>query len=213
MWSDMEIFVKAVYPALIVLRLADSKQPGMDRLHFYVRRLERTLNISKNHLNSLNINYQLNAKKDVNYNMLSYFLNTNATESSNYHNEFQNVIGNNDEHDEYSDCSDEQNIIDDNVAMDDKSDDEISYYSNSDDDNKRLGNKMFSFFLNRKKNLVYDLSIAGWMVSPLPDVIKDAATHVGSDRDAVERLLKKWYGTEVSSNYIFYFFIYLFIYL
>jgi hypothetical protein len=42
-WEFMTNFVRAVFPMLLVLRLADKKDPVMDKLFFYVRRMDQTL--------------------------------------------------------------------------------------------------------------------------------------------------------------------------
>jgi len=46
-WEFMTRFIRAVFPMLIVLRLADQKDPVMDKLYFYVRRMDQTLEKSK----------------------------------------------------------------------------------------------------------------------------------------------------------------------
>ena len=47
MWQHMKMIVRALFPGLIVLRMADSNKPCMDRLYFYVRRLDKCLEKSK----------------------------------------------------------------------------------------------------------------------------------------------------------------------
>jgi len=42
-WEFMTNFVRAVFPMLIVLRLADQKEPVMDKLFYYIRRMDVTL--------------------------------------------------------------------------------------------------------------------------------------------------------------------------
>lgn len=49
----MTKFVRAVFPMLLVLRLADRKEPVMDKLHYYVRRMDDTLINSKKILDEL----------------------------------------------------------------------------------------------------------------------------------------------------------------
>jgi len=46
-WEFMNKFIRAVFPMLIVLRMADQKDPVMDKLYFYVRRMDKTLEKSK----------------------------------------------------------------------------------------------------------------------------------------------------------------------
>mmetsp|Transcript_118603 Transcript_118603/g.232913 ORF Transcript_118603/g.232913 Transcript_118603/m.232913 type:complete len:602 (-) Transcript_118603:31-1836(-) len=54
-WEFMEKFVRAVFPVLIVLRLADKKEPVMDKLYFYVRRMDKTLEKSQDILDELQL--------------------------------------------------------------------------------------------------------------------------------------------------------------
>lgn len=49
----MSNIVRAVFPMLIVLRLADQKEPVMDKLFFYVRRMDLTLERSKGILDEM----------------------------------------------------------------------------------------------------------------------------------------------------------------
>jgi hypothetical protein len=45
----------------------------------------------------------------------------------------------------------------------------------------------------QKKKLIHDLSIAGWMLSPVPEVMKDVdSSHDGYHCNAVEQSLKQW---------------------
>jgi len=47
MWQHMKMIVRALFPGLMVLRMADSNKPCMDRLYFYVWRLDKCLEKSK----------------------------------------------------------------------------------------------------------------------------------------------------------------------
>ena len=48
-------------------------------------------------------------------------------------------------------------------------------------------------YLSFIKKLVHDLSISGWMLSPVPEIMQDAyKSHDGTHRIAVERLFKRW---------------------
>ena len=46
-WEIMYKLVRAVFPLLIVLRLSDQQEAFMDKLYFYVRKMDTTLNKSK----------------------------------------------------------------------------------------------------------------------------------------------------------------------
>ena len=52
-WSFMTKFVRAVFPMLVVLRLADKKDPQTDKLYYYVRRMDKTIEKSKVMLDAL----------------------------------------------------------------------------------------------------------------------------------------------------------------
>jgi hypothetical protein len=61
--------------------------------------------------------------------------------------------------------------------------------------------KIIRFFDDRKR-MVHDLSISGWMVSPIPGNMEDdCANHLGMHWNVVKSLLKKWYGYEVRNIY------------
>ena len=56
-----------------------------------------------------------------------------------------------------------------------------------------LGERVKLRWDHRKKKLIHDLSIAAWMLSPVPDIMSDAySSHDGEHRNAVERILKRW---------------------
>ena len=69
----MEKFIRAVFPMLIVLRLADQKEPVMDKLYFYVRRMDKTLENSKDILDGLELQM-----KGVSWRILSDLDDTDA---------------------------------------------------------------------------------------------------------------------------------------
>ena len=52
-WHYLRTVVRALFPGIIVLRLADSDQPNMDKLYFYVRRLDNCLEKSKELLDTI----------------------------------------------------------------------------------------------------------------------------------------------------------------
>jgi len=133
----MEKFVRAVFPMLIVLRLADKKDPVMDKLYFYVRRMDKTLEKSKEILDELE-----SQLKGVSWRILS-------------------------------DLEEPDTPIDDS---DYDLDETIEYSSDSTEDSgeqsttKTLGEKVIDLWNKRRDKLVTDFSIAGWLLSPLPEI-------------------------------------------
>ena len=59
----MKLLVRAIFPGIIVLRLADSNFPNMDKLFFYVRRLDNCLKDSQVMVNMLGDKYALPGKQ------------------------------------------------------------------------------------------------------------------------------------------------------
>lgn len=122
MWNDMTIVVRAVFPALILLRLADRKQPGMDKLYYFVRQLDKTLLLSRTMLNDLQKNYEVTG--DVTQNIVKYFL-SSTTDITDYCNELK--YNQNAESDDESETEEEENIEDDDldsIASDDSEEEE-----------------------------------------------------------------------------------------
>lgn len=199
MWNDVGTLVTCLFPGLLLLRLADKKSPCMDRLYYYTRQMEDAIALSKNKLSNLESNYKNSSNKFSYHKMYQYFLQT--SEVSDYSNEFQCSITNREEVGEdednvsavSNDVSDDDGVKDSSNEFDsDDSDDELEEAPNT------LGERVFKRWEVRQNKLIHDLSIAGWMMSPSAEVMRDAANHEGHHRDAVERLLIKWILFEVS---------------
>jgi hypothetical protein len=100
----MRCLVKLVYPALVVLCLEDQKQPAMDRLYFYTKRLDETLNQSKPKIDKMDNNYKEMEGSEISFKMLNYFL-ANDKETANCYNEITNKGIENIDSDNESSCS------------------------------------------------------------------------------------------------------------
>lgn len=194
MWNDMTIVVRALFPALIVLRLADKKQPSMDKLYFYVRRMEETLKRSKSLLDPLEEHYNdNNYSNDLSSNIMGYFLET-TKDNAEFGIEFMAPQDHDDEISEDSDGDDNVSIEKD---YEDDDEDAITVLSAS--TTKTLGDKLIDIWNHRKQKLETDLSICGWMVSPHAEIMQDVRLNQdGTHRDAVDRVIEKWFEHEVS---------------
>ena len=53
----MATLLRSLYPALLLLRLAHRKNPGMDKLYYYCRRMDQTLSKSSSLLDKISSNY------------------------------------------------------------------------------------------------------------------------------------------------------------
>ena len=156
--------VRAVFPLLIVLRLCDQQEPVMDKLYFYVRRMDTTLVKSKDILDEVE-------KKWSNTSWRSLF-DTNALDYSS------------------DDSQSKESEYDSETCAEDDSDTTTS-----------LGQKVIDIWNKRRNNLINDFTIAGWLLSPIPEVYDDSSTNAkGEHRDAVDRLLKKMYASDMADD-------------
>jgi len=169
-WEIMAKFIRAVFPMLIVLRLADQKDPVMDKLLFYVRRMDRCLEKSKETLDELE-----EKTKGVSWRVLNDLDDTDA-HSDNSESD--------DDHTEVDDSSD--NTIDDTEGI---------------QSTKTLGQKVIDIWQKRRPKLVSDFAIAGWLLSPIPEIFADSKANMdGAHKAAVDRLLKKMYAAELADD-------------
>ena len=164
----MEKLVRAVFPMLIVLRLADQKEPVMDKLYFYVRRMDKALEKSKEHLDVLELQMS-----GVSWRILS--------------------------------------DLDDNedVPLPDDSDDgsdSIDYDTDSTAEEcdkpsttKTLGQKVIDIWNKRRDKLVSDFSIAGWLLSPIPEIRQDSRNPTGF-RESHDWCSSKCHRSTVEEN-------------
>jgi len=177
-WEFMSKFIRAVYPMLIVLRLADKKDPVMDKLFFYVRRMDETIEQSRTMLDEMELAMQTPSWRSM------------------------RDLGKTDTIDDDSDSTDDEDVaLNQGNANDDDDDSTDSNNILGSTNNTTLGGQVHSYWLKRRSKLVTDYAIAGWFLSPIPDIYNDSTMHQeGSHRDAVDRLLKKIMGTEFADD-------------
>lgn len=156
LWEAMSKLTRAVFPVMLVLRLADQKKPCMDKLYFYVRRMEETLKRSKVPLDEV--------KRELGPNLTDHSILLGALDR-------------------------EINIEDDSDDDDEIEDDDLEFQSSG---NKSLSYNVFAAWDFRKGALITDWSIAGWMMSPIPEIYDDARANAGRmDIEALDRLIRK----------------------
>jgi len=167
----MLLVVRAMFPGIIVLRLADSNKPNMDKLYFYVRRLDKCLNDSQELLNAISDHYgegkQLSYKKCINL--------ANGQVDS--------------------DDDDEGKTLDDLEIPISDSDNDM------DDDETSLGLQFISCWKKRREKLVHPYSVSGWMLSPIAQVYNDSKkNYTGNDRQTMETLFIKLFTHETTGT-------------
>jgi hypothetical protein len=176
MWDHMKLVVRALFPAIMILRLADLNKPAMDRLYFYVRRLNKCLQKSQSILDSFQNGLGKSSSSFMYYEVA---------------NKKSNIREPDDDEDSVrsdSDSSDGTMVDDEDISSDD-------------DDSIALGNYLDECWKKRNAKLVHEYSISAWMLSPIPEVYADAKENQrGEDRMAMERLFRKLFSHEETSH-------------
>jgi len=176
MWEHMRIVVRALFPALIVLRLADSNKPNMDKLYFYVRRLDKCLE----HSHELLDGFEDSLKKSQ-----ALYIKVFEEISSGLHDDGNKASNNEDKDDD----------------SDNNSEGEIEDYMSADEDgnDESLATWFFTCWEKRREKLVHDYSISGWLTSPIPEIYEDAKENQDGvlHRNRMERLFLKLFQDEV----------------
>lgn len=201
-WTTLTLFIRSIFPALFILRLADTNKPNMDKLYFYVRRMDTCLEKSKESLDKCEKEIRTTlhmTHQEVKTRMVNYFMNsTDSQDTTICKNELLKKRNKKDEVDD-SDVSDESSVssYDRRVSSDD-SDEEVE---NTTQTNHQIlfGDELVEMWNKRKKKLSHDVAIVGWMLSPNADIRNDACSHDGEHLRACERLIKKWFGHKVST--------------
>ena len=163
-WEIMSKLVRAVFPLLIVLRLTDQQEPFMDKLYFYVRRMDNTLVKSKYILDEVEKqSSSISCRTLLDMNSIDMLNEDSTASESEYDSET---------------CDEEDSLT-----------------------ASTLGHKVMEIWNKRRNKLINDFTIAGWLLSPVPEVYEDSIANTkGEHRDAVERLLKKMYATDLADD-------------
>lgn len=102
-----------------------------------------------------------------------------------------------DDLDDTDDASEDSDYDDDVAAIAYNSDSSVEAPSSK----NTLGQKVIDIWQKRRDKLVSDFCIAGWLLSPMPEVRSDADENMtGAHRNAVDRLLKQMYAAELADD-------------
>ena len=193
LWAYIFSVCRAFYPVMRVLRLADSKIPVMDKLYYYVRLADRMM---LRYLPDVRVAFD----KVVSPDLLST-LSAEGLKVDNVRSDDEDSLGSvEEEEDEGEEEEDEGEEEEDEVEIDDSI--SVSSEEEGDDEDSEgdelanyfttLTTKVMALWEHRTAKLTHDLSRVGWMLSPHPEIVKDAkANHTEEDMAAVERLLFK----------------------
>ena len=174
LWEVITTIVRAVFPMMIVLRLADQKRPVMDKLYYYVRRMDKTIIKSKVMLDDLH-DVLLDPNNGLFQDGLSQDLEAQSDDDDESFSE------------ETESTSDTESEVDEPIGVKNTV--------------GTFGDRVLANWNRRRENLISDYSIAGWLLCAIPDVREDAKSNqTGEHRNAMECLLKKLYMHEMEPS-------------
>jgi hypothetical protein len=179
MWNALHCLTRCLFPALRVLRLADKSEPGFDCLFYFVRRAEKAMDWSVRSFE--NVSFFTTVARDPQ--VMNDIL---------YHGGPEHDIPD-EEDDELTDMLAE--AYDDSDVEGDSDDDSVLGETNN---GAELGQKIITLWNKRRGRMVSDFAIAGWLLSPLEEVMSDvkagrAGEYGWEMTEAMDRILNKMY--------------------
>lgn len=174
MWDALHCVTRCLFPALRVLRLADKSEPGFDCLNFFIRKAECAMEWST-----------------LAFESVEFFTNTITNPavlndiSNSYEDRREEDI------DEYADMVAEGLEEDGEGYSDDDSRLDLNVGVGTGRD---FGQNIITLWNKRKGQMVSDYAIAGWLLSPLEDVMIDVKNgRTRESNEAMDRILNKQY--------------------
>lgn len=186
MWKRMYWLLRVLFPALRILRLADSNSPGMDKVYYYSRKTLAAIE------NSVDVLDDKNCFPEV---VLPDVVDDGGVE---------------DDGDQgFSSCDDDIDTAGDGVGTNNPDDDD----SSSDTDTEggettsqenavvTFSGQILQAWKKREKAVLSDFAIAGWLLSVCPEVRQDVVENeCGTHRLAMDRVLTKLYANDTDED-------------
>lgn len=173
MWNALHCLTRCLFPALRVLRLADKSEPGFDCLYYFIRRAEKNMEWSINSFSS--VSYFTKVANDKN--ILADIEKHRGADDFLEDDEFVQMLPEGYEEDE------------DDEDHDDRDGDIIVGCTGA-----GFGKNIITLWEKRRYCMASDFCIAGWMLSPLEEVMNDVKSGRDSDtNEAMDRILTKMY--------------------
>lgn len=191
-WDHVAAITTAFMPTLFLLRLADRNIPAMDQLYYYVRKMDGTINKTKDVVDGIE-----RVMKDrcgytstgtlTSKEIEKFYLPSNNAAIRTRVSLLSTVtipvtMADDDEDDTDNEGGADEGEIPDDLSMDGEDDGDVL----------TQGQQIKLYWDKRSKHLRHDIAIVAWMCSPIPDVMDDAKLYGASELMAVERVLMKW---------------------
>lgn len=173
-WRGWFHFLRATFPAVRVLRLADANTPAMDKIYYFVHKTSQAMEKSAPDLDD-----------EALFPKPSKGTQQEEDDEDDYEDSEE-------ESGDEAECGEEDSI---NTEATDTDDDE------EDEDSDLLSKRIIACWNRRKKIVNSDFAILGWMLCVMPEVMADVKQRMtGEHRDAAERVINKLYAHKVEAN-------------
>ena len=177
-WKRIFVLLRALYPLLLMLRLADSNKPNMDRVCFLLEK-------ARTHL--------IKAKDDLMDEFLfptTYRCSKTTEADANFD----------------SDEEEEEEEDDDDSSLDEEEDEDVYEVEDSwgtlyTDESGGIYKKVVDVVIKRTPKITHDFAITAWVCSVHPDIVRDAEARLtGDHRLAIERCVRKLLSHDVDGE-------------
>ena len=210
LWEVYRVLLAVAEPILNILRLADSRQPGMDRLYFYIRMADRLLEKHSSRLDTL---FQKDGVTILQLSEVVKYPGKTGQKGKSIDDEEEDpgtetvlVEPDLDSDDDVSVDSMESNESEDEEEKNEEERDKDEKNEEEKDEDKgedgsrassvlanvTLGERLRNMWYKRRKSLVSDFAHAGWILCPKAEVMEDVKDNMNREtRRCVDNLFKK----------------------
>ena len=181
------VCLKSLFPLLKLLRLCDKKEPAMDRLYYYVHKADSSLIKSKGDMNEMKKEF---ITRDPNMREEYYHISVSKGDIIEGHD-----LEYDDDSEEEEEGGDDGKIYDETANLDSEAN--VDSILSSDENGRDLGNQVIKLWNKRRGHLVHSYSITAWMLSPIPEVMSDAANPSIDHNLVVDKLIEKLFTVQI----------------
>ncbi len=167
-WTYWSFMVRAMYPFMRILRLADRKIPGMDKLYYYVLQADRVVPQYLTQAEEFGDAFLTEEVVEV------FESTKDAARQSFEESEYDDAIEDSKDWDQADEKDpDEEEDVLENIDIDSDDEDEEDFDSDEEPDpwlSNSLCGRVMSKWRNRRSKLCHAYSLVGFMLCPIPTI-------------------------------------------
>jgi hypothetical protein len=195
MFKGIYFLLRAVFPALRALRLADSNRPGMDKIFFLSNRTSQAIINSEEDLADQEL-FPISANEDSDDELSDDELSDDELS--------EDELSNNGLEEEVTQEEESESVGNlKTTGLEDEDDDGDSVFSVdvTEPNTPTLGWRIAQAWKKRRKPIESDFAVTGWALCVMADVREDVAARLnGTHRRKIERVVEKLYAHDVNAD-------------